>query len=192
MKDYYEVLGVSKDATADEIKKAYRKLAFEYHPDRNAGNAVAEEKFKEINAAYDVLGDESKKRNYDNSGYSEQPYAQQSQNAGRYQYTYSSPFGNDEETFWSWFNNSSTENRNEETKHYEYNWANNSNKRQNYTKKSLWSSLFAKALQAVVGVFMLRFSYFIPFGFIICIAVIINGVVGVFSSIKGLLDKGKN
>ena len=61
--------GVSKNATADEIKKAYRTLAFKYHPDRNQGNAAAEEKFKQISAAYDVLGDEAKRRQYD-MGYS--------------------------------------------------------------------------------------------------------------------------
>ncbi|NLC92193.1 MAG: DnaJ domain-containing protein [Treponema sp.] len=191
MNDYYEILGVTKNATSDEIKKAYRKLAFEYHPDRNEGNAVAEEKFKEINAAYDVLGDETKKRNYDNYGFSEQPYSQQSQNAGRYQYTYSSPFGGNEDTFWSWFNNAS-ETKSDETNHYEYKWANSENNNASYTKKSLWSSLFAKALQSIVGILMLRFSYFIPFGFIICLGVIINGVMGVFSSIKGLINKSKN
>ena len=61
MSNYYDILGVSKTATADEIKKAYRTLAFKYHPDRNPGNAEAEEKFKQISAAYDVLGDESKR-----------------------------------------------------------------------------------------------------------------------------------
>lgn len=58
MENYYDILGVNKNATADEIKKAYRNLAFKYHPDRNQGNADAEEKFKKISAAYDVLGDE--------------------------------------------------------------------------------------------------------------------------------------
>jgi molecular chaperone DnaJ len=64
-KDYYKVLGVPKNATAAEIKKAYRKLAQEFHPDRNAGNKAAEDKFKEISAANDVLGDEDKRKQYD-------------------------------------------------------------------------------------------------------------------------------
>jgi molecular chaperone DnaJ len=64
-KDYYSVLGVAKNASASEIKKAYRKLAQQHHPDANAGNAEAEERFKEISAAYDVLGDEEKRKSYD-------------------------------------------------------------------------------------------------------------------------------
>jgi molecular chaperone DnaJ len=64
-KDYYQVLGVPKNASATEIKKAYRKLAQKYHPDRNRGNKEAEERFKEISAAYDVVGDEEKRTQYD-------------------------------------------------------------------------------------------------------------------------------
>lgn len=64
-KDYYQTLGVSKDAPDKEIKKAYRKLAGELHPDKNPGNKVAEEKFKDISAAYDVLGDSAKRKDYD-------------------------------------------------------------------------------------------------------------------------------
>ena len=64
-KDYYKVLGVAKNAGHDEIKKAYRKLAQKHHPDANPGNAAAEERFKEISAAYDVLGDEEKRARYD-------------------------------------------------------------------------------------------------------------------------------
>jgi len=67
-KDYYAILGVKKDANADEIKKAYRKLAFKYHPDKNPGNKEAEEKFKEITEAYAVLSDTEKKRQYDQFG----------------------------------------------------------------------------------------------------------------------------
>jgi molecular chaperone DnaJ len=64
-KDFYAVLGVTKDADADQIKKAYRKLARQFHPDANAGDTKAEERFKEISEAYDVLSDESKRREYD-------------------------------------------------------------------------------------------------------------------------------
>ena len=68
-RDYYEVLGFSKDAGADEIKKAYRKMAMKYHPDRNPGDKEAEEKCKEIGEAYEVLSDADKKARYDQYGF---------------------------------------------------------------------------------------------------------------------------
>ncbi|WP_114395173.1 molecular chaperone DnaJ [Oleisolibacter albus] len=68
-RDYYEVLGVEKGASADDLKKAYRKLAMQYHPDRNQGDKAAEQKFKEINEAYDVLKDEQKRGAYDRFGH---------------------------------------------------------------------------------------------------------------------------
>lgn len=68
-KDYYEVLGVSRDASTDEIKKAYRKLALKYHPDRNPDNKEAEDKFKEAAAAYEVLSNDDKRKKYDQFGH---------------------------------------------------------------------------------------------------------------------------
>ncbi len=68
-KDYYEILGVSKDVDAKELKKAYRKLAMKYHPDKNKDNPDAEAKFKEITVAYDVLSDPEKRKKYDRMGH---------------------------------------------------------------------------------------------------------------------------
>src|ERR1700748_42038 len=68
-RDYYEILGVAKSASADELKKAYRKVAMQYHPDRNPGDKTAEEKFKEAAEAYEVLSDADKKAQYDRYGH---------------------------------------------------------------------------------------------------------------------------
>lgn len=70
-KNYYDILGVAKSASEAEIKKAYKKLAMQYHPDRNKGDKKAEAKFKEINEAYQTLSDTTKKKNYDQFGSAE-------------------------------------------------------------------------------------------------------------------------
>ena len=87
-RDYYEVLGVNKNADAATIKKAYRKLAKKYHPDSNEGNASAAEHFKEVNEAYDVLSDEKKRKRYDQFG-----HAAFEEGAGNYGNAQGSPFG---------------------------------------------------------------------------------------------------
>src|SRR5438552_2821928 len=68
-RDYYEILGVKRGATEDEIKRSYRKLARQYHPDRNPGDKSAETKFKEIQEAYDTLSDKKRREQYDRFGF---------------------------------------------------------------------------------------------------------------------------
>ena len=196
MTDYYEVLGVPKTASADDIKKAYRKLAFKYHPDQNPGDKVAEEKFKQVTAAYDVLGDENKRRQYDNGGFNpfEQAYGAQTQGSYQSQWsnTYQNPFGEGQD-FWSWFTNASAaQQKQEEQNPYEETGHRYTRRtyRHYYSKGGYFNMLILKLLQAVLGVMFFKYSWFIfPFGPIICLGIIIGGFTGVFRAVRGLLSK---
>ncbi len=86
-KDYYKTLGVNKDATQDEIKKAFRKLALKYHPDKNTGDSKAEETFKEINEANEVLSDVEKRRKYDELRDNYSAFQQQGGNSGNFDWS---------------------------------------------------------------------------------------------------------
>lgn len=190
MNDYYSVLGISKNATQEEIKKAYRNLAFKYHPDRNPDNKEAEEKFKKISEAYDVLGDEKKRAEYDRFGsagssYSSRNSYQQNYYQNGYQnyyqrQTYSDPFSS-EDSFWQWFNGSAGQNSGKNTNYYyEYN-----NSRQSYTKKSLWTEFFMKIGQIFIGLFFFRFSWIIiPFGPLLCLGLLVTGFTGAVRALR--------
>src|SRR5574344_2588862 len=116
MEDLYETLGVSKTATQEEIKKAYRNLAFKYHPDRNPGDKAAEEKFKQINSAYSVLGDETKRKQYDSYDSADSYQNAQNYGGGQTQQGYGSyNYGNgggSGDPFWDFFNEAQRGNQN--------------------------------------------------------------------------------
>lgn len=175
MEDLYKILGVEKNATADEIKKAYRNLAFKYHPDRNAGSKDSEDKFKQINEAYSVLGDESKRRQYDMFGSGTQ--SQQSANSG-YGNQYSDPY---EEFFRNayGFNQNNYNSGNQQRYTYTY------TTRETETPKgrkafSYFCNSLIKILLSLIGL-----ATFGRWSFIIMIICFI-------SLFKGIMDAGKN
>ncbi|AEE17506.1 DnaJ domain-containing protein [Treponema brennaborense] len=185
MDDLYAVLGVPKTATADELKKAYRDAAFKYHPDRNPGDALAEEKFKNINAAYDVLGDPSKRAQYDRYGAAGQnPYASQTQNR---------PYGSAGQTgdpFWDMFGGygGGSYGNTDSGRRYTYTWTNDSAEDYKPTKSAAFASFIKYACIFLLGVFFFRYSWFIfPFGPILSIAAIANGITGAVRSILYIL-----
>jgi curved DNA-binding protein len=109
-KDYYKILGITKSASQDEVKKAFRKLAVKYHPDKNPGDKKAEEKFKEINEANEVLGDPEKRKKYDELGANWKAYSQQGQQysgqrsyGGKRQHDFGDGFGGEFSDFFESF-----------------------------------------------------------------------------------------
>lgn len=189
MDNYYDLLGVEKTATLEEIKKAYRAKAIKYHPDRNPDNKEAEEMFKKVTAAYEVLGNEEKRRMYDLTGRTEDSRADYSNTYNSYNNynTYST-----EETFWQWFTDSQNQSSNQEEngQYNRYNWNYNSN---NYSNKESYISTFiAKLVQTILGFASLRFSIYFPFGFLICVGVIANGIKGMVRSMRIIKYLGKS
>lgn len=190
MGDYYNTLGVSHTATAEEIKKAYRSLAFKYHPDRNPGDSAAEEKFKEISTAYDTLGDEDKKRAYDLGGYQTPNSASGYQYSGYRSYNGTGRPFSDEETFWQWFSQGAQDG----TYYNSYgsqNYNQTYNRRPRREKRSKVRCLFSllgNILKVGIGVFMVRFLIFVYFPLVgvLGIAVAVMGARNAITDIKDL------
>ena len=191
MEDLYAVLGASKDASQDEIKSAYRKLAMKYHPDRNPGNKEAEEKFKNISAAYDVLGDETKRRSYDSYG----AFGSQSQQSYNQQYN---PWGQQsaydgqsyqDDPFWQWaqygWKNENSQNGQNRTYYYKY-----EKSEKKYTRAEWFRQFLQSAAILLLSMYFMKFSFFIiPIGPILCIAGVIKGLSGMTKSLKGIFAR---
>ena len=182
MEDLYKILGVEKTATADQIKKAYRELAMKYHPDRNPGDTVAEEKFKQISAAYSVLSDETKRKQYDMYGSTDN--SSSSSYSGNYQgfggYYQGNPFE-------EWF---------KEAKNYnwrsQYEYETSEKYYEKPTKRKALRMLCSNLLSLFAGLFLFRFSFILlPIGPILCIMVIANGISGALRAIKFILTPKK-
>ncbi len=175
MESYYDILNVEKTAGDDEIKRAFRKLAMKYHPDKNPNDKLAEEKFKKVNEAYSVLSDPQKRRSYDMGGFSVNPeysYSGQSYNSGSR--ANSDPFGQDDE-FWE---DIFTAYR----KNYEQ------QRRESYNNRPSRSSgisfILRGVLSVIVGLLSIRLLVIGPIGFLISIMFISNGVTKIRKGYK--------
>ena len=184
MDDLYQVLGVSKNASADEIKKAYRDAAKKYHPDANPGNKTAEDMFKKINAAYSVLGDETKRAQYDRFGSADErpQYQQPYQNYDPFEEF----FGTNWKDAWQ---NAERQNENPYTqRQYTYNW-----QRPKLSKKAALSLLLKNVCKIALALYFFRVALiFFPFGLFIEIYVLVDGITGITRSVKALFESYKN
>jgi len=167
--DYYDTLGVPRDATADQIKKAFRERALESHPDRNPDNPAAEEKFKKINEAYSTLSDPDKKNRYDLGGYT----AEDIRASGPFG---ENPYGNPYGRQYTWTYTMNTGSRREEP----------------LSRREAFEMLLRSLLSFIAGILLFRLStVFGIFGILICISVIGRGLVNSLRAISLLLTMKK-
>jgi len=188
LKNHYETLNLSKNATAEEIKSAYRKLAMKYHPDRNPGNKDAEEKFKEISAAYEVLSDENKRREYDMFGATRNSssYSNSSNQWGNQQ-----TYNQEEDPLWQWFNsnfNNRTYNSNDSSRtHYQY-YTYKQPKSENESLLERLLSIFINIVIVFICVRFFKYSWLIfPIGPILCFILLVKGITGFIRGLSKLI-----
>lgn len=199
MEDLYSTLGVSKTATQDEIKSAYRKLAMKYHPDRNHGDKAAEEKFKSITAAYDVLGDESKRRQYDSYG-AYDSYSNTSSQAG-YDNRGGWYTGQNQQDAWGYWGRETSDSFAEAFEQWAKSAGTNGSRNyyysSNYNKKRTEPVKLSEASLHFVMYLMLTFFsisflrwsiILLPFGPLLCIFAIYKGFTGMISSVKAFIN----
>lgn len=191
MEDLYAELGVPKTATAEQIKKAFKKLAIQYHPDKNPGDEASEEKFKRINAAYSVLGDETKRRQYDMYGTSDAYSSTNTSGTGYGNYgSYEGPYGSyGTGSFWEWFSNQtqgSGDNKEESTQRPYYTYTNTNQK--NYTRKQALGLLLRSVLLLLALMFFGKILLFIlPIGPILGFLALTKSILGIFQGLKYLV-----
>ena len=189
MEDLYEILGVSKNASQQEIKSAYRKLAVKYHPDKNPGDKFAEEKFKSISAAYDVLSDETKRRQYDSYGSYRASDSYSSQGTGTY-----GNYGAGSWQNWSqngrW--NAETQQDFEDAFSQWFNYA-RENAQKQYENEPVGKSenliyILQKLAILLIGFWSFKISWIlIPFGPILSLVAVVHGFTGIVRGVSRLL-----
>jgi len=201
LEDLYQVLGVSKTASQNEIKSAYRKLAVKYHPDKNPGDKAAEEKFKQITAAYDVLSDETKRRQYDSYGSYATSDAYGSHGTGTYgSYNWGNGWGQQgnwqrggwgaetqddyNDAFNQWFNYARQEGDSQNSAYSFYRTT-----KEPQTKSQSLIYILRSIAILLLGLWSFRISWIIlPFGPILSFVAVINGFLGITRGLRSLLS----
>ena len=172
MENYYNILNVSNNADEDQIKQAYRALAMKYHPDKNQGNKIAEEKFKRISEAYSVLSDTQKRREYD--------------------FTMSSPFSSSERTY-TYDQNTNPFGDDIFSSNWWKNWRNvrseNAKKREKISRREAFRILIRGIILTIVGLLLFKSIIFLGiFGFLLALSLVAEGVLRIRKGYMAIFD----